>query len=188
MPSSQPETARSLSLSTLKRRKLTRFRYAPDAEAVQQICADLDLLAARKLRLDGTLEPEGREDWRLNGALGATAVQPCSVTLEPVTTRVDTQVIRRFVQTLPEDTGSETDEDGIPMMEDDTLEQLGDAIDLHAVLTEALAIALPDYPRADDADLGEAVFTEPGQSAMTDADARPFAGLAALKDKLTPKE
>ena len=34
------------------------------------------------------------------------------------------------------------------------------------------------------AELGEAVYTAPGQIPMSDEDARPFAGLAALRDKL----
>jgi hypothetical protein len=43
----------------------------------------------RKLRFIGTLEPEGAQDWRLTADLGATVVQPCVVTLAPVTTRLE---------------------------------------------------------------------------------------------------
>ncbi len=49
---------------------------------------------------------------------------------------------------------------------------------------EALTLALPLYPRADGADLGEPVFTEPGKRPLTDEDARPFAGLKDLRDRL----
>ncbi|MEM9581140.1 MAG: DUF177 domain-containing protein, partial [Pseudomonadota bacterium] len=107
-----------------------------------------------------------------------------------VTTRIDAPVVRRFVTELPENAPDATEpgEDGLPMIEDDTLELLGKEIDLMAVLGEALALALPDYPRADDADLETAVFTEPGKAAMTDEDAKPFAGLAAFKDQLTSKD
>ena len=41
------------------------------------------------------------------------------------------------------------------------------------------------YPRKADAPAGDARVTEPGKVAMTDADTRPFAGLAALRDKLS---
>jgi uncharacterized metal-binding protein YceD (DUF177 family) len=51
-------------------------------------------------------------------------------------------------------------------------------------LAEALALALPLYPRAPGAELGEAAFTEPGKPVLRDEDARPFAGLAHLRDKL----
>jgi uncharacterized metal-binding protein YceD (DUF177 family) len=58
-------------------------------------------------------------------------------------------------------------------------------IDVSAVMAEALALHLPLYPRAGGADLGEAVFTEPGLAPMRDEDAKPFAGLAGLRDTLT---
>ena len=69
----------------------------------------------------------------------------------------------------------------IEMPEDDTQEPLPEVIDLGAVMAEALALALPDYPRAPGAELGEAVFAAPGVAALRDADLRPFAALAKLR-------
>ena len=54
-------------------------------------------------------------------------------------------------------------------------------------MAEALALALPDYPRAPDATLENAQVTEPGIAPMSDEDARPFAALAGLRDKLQKK-
>ena len=51
----------------------------------------------------------------------------------------------------------------------------------------ALALALPLYPRAEGADLAQAQFAGPGVTPMTDEDARPFAGLKDLRDKLDKK-
>ena len=71
------------------------------------------------------------------------------------------------------------------MPEDESIEQLGSHIDPWAVMVEALALAVPDYPRADDAPaLGEFVVTEPGKTPMREQDTKPFAGLAGLRDKL----
>jgi hypothetical protein len=85
-------------------------------------------------------------------------VQPCVVTLAPVTTRIEEKVERRFRADLPEPApGAE-----VEMPEDDALEPLPETLDLGRVLIEALALAVPEYPRADGASLGEAVFTEPG--------------------------
>jgi hypothetical protein len=39
------------------------------------------------------------------------------------------------------------------MPEDDTTEALPERLDLSAVMAEALALALPDYPRAPDAEM-----------------------------------
>lgn len=70
------------------------------------------------------------------------------------------------------------------MPEDDTLEPIPEVIDLRALAAEELALALPDWPRAPGAELGEAVFAAPDAAPLRDADLRPFAGLQALKDKL----
>ena len=153
------------------------FSYTPDEPARREIEAMLDLSALRKARFEGRLSPLGREDWHLDARLGATAVQPCVVTLAPVTTRIDAVVTRHYLA----DPGPEPSENEVEMPEDDTVEALPETLDLQALFAEALALELPDYPRVDDASLGDAVFTEPGKAAMTDDDAKPFAALKALK-------
>ena len=57
-------------------------------------------------------------------------------------------------------------------------------IDLTAILTEELALNLPLYPRAADTVTTSETFAAPGVEPMTDAEAKPFAGLAALRAKL----
>ncbi len=79
-------------------------------------------------------------DWRLEAKLGATVVQPCVVTAEPVTTRIDDPVTRRYLAQMPEPQGDE-----VEMPEDDSAEPLPDVLDLSAVMAEALALALPLY-------------------------------------------
>jgi len=93
-------------------------------------------------------------------------------------------VLRRFLAVL-EQPDSEEDDEGVEMPEDENAELLGAEIDAAQVMAESLALNLPLYPRADDAEIGENVFTEPGKQAMKDEDARPFAGLAGLRDKLS---
>lgn len=159
------------------------FALRPEKEALEAIALALDLSALRKLSFEGRISPLGRDDWQLTGRLGATVVQPCVVTLAPVTTRIDTEVTRQFISDY-----AEPDEPEAEMPEDDTTEPLGQWIDPAAVMQEALALAVPDYPRAEDAELGQMVYTEPGEKPMTDEDAKPFAGLADLKAKLTRED
>jgi uncharacterized metal-binding protein YceD (DUF177 family) len=59
-------------------------------------------------------------------------------------------------------------------MPDDTLEPLGQFIDLAAVMIEELALALPEYPRAEGAALDSAL-DEPAPDTR-----RPLAGLDKL--------
>lgn len=174
-----------LRVADLPTTRPTRFELVPDEAALSAIAQELGLVELRKLRFKGEIRAEGREDWLLTADLGATVVQSCVVTLEPVTTRIDEKITRRFVAQLPEDA---SDEDEVEMPEDDTLEPLGNVIDPAAMMIESLSLSLPLYPRAEGAELSEAQFTEPGKKAMTDEETKPFAGLAALRDKLEKKD
>ena len=155
------------------------FSLRPDAAALGDLARDLELSALRKLSFEGQLRAVGKTDWRLTARLGATVVQPCVVTLEPVTTRIDKEIERQFVAEYADPEDSE-----VEMPEDDSTEALGAWIDPTLVMQEALALATPDYPRKDGAELGQMVYTKPGEVAMTDEAARPFAGLADLKAQL----
>jgi len=169
-----------LRLSDLGQRRETNFDLVPGAATRAELAGDLGLSAVKKLRFQGVLTPQGRQDWVLSARLGATVVQPCVVTLAPVSTRIDTAITRRYLadMALP-DTGGE-----VEMPDDDTAEPLPAALDLGNVMAEALALEVPDFPRAPGVELGEAVFTAPGSAPLRDQDARPFAGLAALRNTL----
>ncbi|EYD76232.1 hypothetical protein Rumeso_02156 [Rubellimicrobium mesophilum DSM 19309] len=169
-----------LRLADPGQRQATRFDLAPEAEEREAIAADLGVPAVRKLRFEGWLRPEGRRDWRLEGQLGATVVQESVVSLEPVTTRIDERVERRYLADFVEPEPGESE-----MPEDDSVEELPASLDLVGVMLEALALALPPYPRAEGEELGEIVVTEPGAEPLTEEKAKPF---AALRDALKPKE
>lgn len=170
----------TIRVAELPARKPYRFDLRPDAEALSDIAKALDLVDLRKLTLKGKLEPRGKSAWALDAVLGATAVQSCVVTLAPVTTRIDIPVRRLFTDKF-EDTVTE---DETEMPEDDTIEPLMPEIDLLVVASESLGLALPDYPRAEDAELEKSTFAAPDVTPMTDDDIKPFAGLADLKAKL----
>lgn len=173
-----------LRVSSLSTKAPTRFERRPEAAQMAAIATELDLLGLRKLSLTGTLEPDGRRDWLLRATLGATVVQPCVATLAPVTTRIDEPILRRFLADYDDmqPTGEEAE-----MPDDDTTEPLREVIDLDQVMIEALALALPLYPRAQDADPADISVTEPGKKVLSDDDVKPFAGLAALRDQLAGK-
>lgn len=169
----------ALRVADLSQNSPTSFDIRPDSTAMTALASELDLRGLRKLRFTGEINAQNQRDWHLTGMLGATALQVCVVTLEPMTTRVDVPVERFFLA------GMETsDEPEVEMPEDDNAELLGSHIDPQAVMVEALALAIPHYPRKEGVELGEAVFTAPGQEPMRDEDTRPFAGLAELQDQL----
>ncbi|KPN63127.1 Uncharacterized metal-binding protein YceD, DUF177 family [Aliiroseovarius crassostreae] len=168
-------------VADLSPNEATAFEIIPSEAQCRAIAADIGVPALRKIRFTGTLAPMGKRDWKMQARLGATVTQDCVVTLAPVTTRIEDEVSRHWIAGLV--TAPEGDE--VEMPDDVTQEPLGTEIDLGEVLIEALALALPLYPRAEGAALEAQNFTEPGITPMTDEAARPFAGLAGLRDKLS---
>ena len=179
-----PPYSHPVRIADLRAGRDTSFVLEPNAEARRAIAQALAIPAVRKLRFAADLSPLGREDWQLQARLGATVVQDCVVTLAPVTTRIDEAVSRTCLAHPPEPPQA----DEVEMPEDDTVEPLPDTIDLGAVMLEALALALPEYPHAQGVEPLQASFTEPGKAPLTDDDVKPFAGLAALRDKLAKKD
>ena len=169
-----PDFARVLEIRQLRDLEGFDFDIAPTEAEAAALARLLGANAVRKLRFVGRLEPAGRGGWRLDGRLGATVVQPCVVTLEPVTTRIDQPVRRTW---LP-DAGRPAVEVVVEADADDEPEPLGERIDLGLVATEALALAMPAYPRKPGAALG------PPAEEADDGRPRPFAALEALRGKL----
>lgn len=178
-----PPSSTALRVADLSQTSPTVFLLRPAPEELKIIANDMGLSTLRKFSFSGEVSAEGDTDWRLTAKLGATVVQPCAVTLEPVTTRIDVPVQRLFQRDFVDVDAPEAE-----MPEDDTVEPLQHWIDPGAVMQEALLLALPLYPRAPGAELGELVVTEPGVTPMQDEDARPFAGLADFKAKLDAKK
>jgi uncharacterized metal-binding protein YceD (DUF177 family) len=172
-----------LRFTDLPTRKSTTFDLTPTADERKAIAKLLNIVALKKLRFTGELTPQGRTDWVLDAKLGATVVQGCVVTLDPVTTRIDEVINRRYMAEIAEIEASE-----VEMTEDDNIDPLPDSLDVAQVMIEALSLALPTYPRSAGADLAQANFSEPGIAPMTDEDAKPFAGLSSLKEALEKRE
>ncbi|MEL7346229.1 MAG: DUF177 domain-containing protein [Pseudomonadota bacterium] len=160
------------------------FDLEPTAQERTAIAAFLAIDGLEALRLRGKILPEG-EGWRIEAILTALPVQSCVVTLEPVRNPIEAEVERRYQPGVIAPEGAEiemgADDDRAP-------EPLGPAIDLAAAMIETLALSLDPFPRKDGAAHGTVVYAPPGSEPLTDEAARPFAGLAALKARLSDGE
>jgi uncharacterized metal-binding protein YceD (DUF177 family) len=166
----------------LSPRKPTRFSYRPDAQERKALAEELGLLSLHALDLTGEIRPAGRDELVLEAQLVARADQPCSVTLVPVPAAVDEPVRRRYVAGLEMPDG-----DDVEMPEDDTLEPMPDTIDLAEIAAEALALALPLYPRAPGAEFTQALHAAKGVTPLSDAELKPFSALQGLAQQLKAK-
>ena len=188
--STQPQAISSISdqlrLTDLPQRKPTRFEVVADDGALKELVDALLVSSVRKARLKGSMTPVAGRDWHLAAQLGATVVQPCSVTLEPVVTRIDVSVERHYTDAPLQDDIEAGSEVEIP--EDDTLEPLPEVVDLGALLLEELSLAVPAYPRAEGVGLGNVLAGPEGAEPLDDDAIKPFSALAGLRDKLEKKE
>lgn len=99
------------------------------------------------LEITGSLSLAGAL-FRLEGRARATVEQACVVTGEPVSTSLDV-TFDRYVAVGPVPTSAEVDVDPDERDIDHVEEPV---VDLGAIAVEELALALPAYPRAADAD------------------------------------
>lgn len=159
-------------------RKTLRFAFTPDDIARAQMAQALGLLELPEFSFKGEMSPMGRADVVLRAELAGLVVQPCSITLAPVRSRVKDSIERHYRAEYIEPQGDE-----VELSEDDA-DPLPEIIDVAAVAIEALALALPLYPRAKGAEFGEAVFAAPGVAPLKSDDLKPFAGLAGLAERL----
>lgn len=180
-PAESVPLSRVYEVESLPANRLIKFELTPNDGEIEALKAMLGLTGLKKMRMRGEISPLGAKSWLLEAELGATVSQLCVVSADPVRTRIDALVRIKFVpeSKMPD----ESDETEL----DEELDVLGKAIDIGIVATEALALEIPLYPRKEGAEFENTSAAPIGEAPMTDADVKPFAGLAGLKEKLENK-
>lgn len=148
-------------------------------EATEQECAAI----AQRLRLSAVDFLKGKLTARLSsdqqrifigGIVAARVVQPCVVTLEPVTAEIEEKIELVFGRNAPDQWPDEID---VASADEEWPEILrGDDIDLGEIAIQAVSLGVPEYPRAQDAVFDADKIAGHGRIS-------PFAVLQGLKDK-----
>ena len=172
---------RPMAVGALSRAEPTNFDLRPEPDERTRIAGFLGIRALSELRFKGVISPVSADAWRIEARLTGRVQQSCVVTLEPVTQVIDERITRSYVPVaeLAEPAEIELDLDA-----DDEPDGFTDTIDPGRLAIEALALALDPYPRAAGAELERTQFAAPGAEPLTDEQLKPFAGLAALREKL----
>jgi uncharacterized metal-binding protein YceD (DUF177 family) len=180
LPPAAPALSLPFRVAGLSPRKPTRFDMTATPDQRHALAQELGLSRIDSLTFKGEIRPFGKHDYAITAVLEARIVQPCSISLQPVKTTISEPVERRYLAdfVIPEGVELEMASD------DDAVEPLPEVIDAGFVATEALALAIPLYPRSPGAELGDVAVAEPGVVPLRDGDLKPFAGLAALKARL----
>lgn len=146
-------------------------RLEPDADTRKRIARALDLQALDAFQVDISLTPTV-SGWRLDGRIGADAVQTCGLSLEPLPVRID----QSFVINLIERSDNEPEDEEIDLeLDDDSPDVIEEGrIDLGQYAVEQLALRLDPFPRKPGARFEQP--PEPGTLS-------PFGVLQALRPK-----
>src|SRR5215471_13686532 len=133
------------------------------------------LRALPRLEAHFEVTPRGRDRLHVAGTISATVGQDCVVTLEPIENEIEEQVDLVFA---PPAAPTIVHEEGerVEVTPVDAPEPLvGNSVDLGAIASEFLMLAIDPYPRK-----AGVAFDPPAEEADTGG---PFAALAALKKK-----
>ena len=147
-----------------------------------RIAGALDLAGLKNFRMNFQLRRAGQRHFKLSGHMVASATQICVVSLQPVETRVDEKIEMEFWP--PEDVArieaeAEPESMSVPLNGPEPIRN--GVIDVGQLAYEHLAASLDPYPRK-----AEARFewgNRAGGGGEDGSAARPFAGLARLKDR-----
>jgi uncharacterized metal-binding protein YceD (DUF177 family) len=173
-----PEFSRPVPMSEIGAGAFELTIEASDAE-MEALTARFALLSLEGLQATISLRSDGNS-MKAQGRFSAQVAQACVASGEPVPARIDESVEIRF---LAEGDHSPDSEIELSADDCDTMFHDGRIVDLGEAVAQSLALALDPFPRSAKAKL---VLKAAGVKAEeeVEAEARPFAALAALKDKL----
>ncbi len=178
-------TARLINVERLGRESVN-FDIKATAAECEAVAESLGILGVEDVQARGSLvRKSANGQIALSGRLRAEAVQACVVSLEPVKQAIDEE-FTVFYTFDPEDLEVE-DLDKVVGLEEPDLPELivGGRIDLLAMITEQIALALEPYPRrADLPELAEAdEEIDMDQVKKEQGTHQPFANLKDLMSK-----
>ena len=152
-----------------------RFHIEADEEDRRRLTAELGIVEIAKLAADIEIRPGEGRTFAVRGTIDAAVVQTDVVTLEPVAQIVSEEIDMRLVPAERHDAGTKRRvEPPATGVEEPDVYRNG-RIDLGAIASEHLAMALDPYPR------GEGVEFSPHLEDGSEAKASPFAVLKGLK-------
>ncbi|GGB23812.1 metal-binding protein [Sphingomonas metalli] len=164
-----PEWSRPERLDTIGEGERT-VTISADEEERRALARRFDLPGIERLEASFALRREAA-GIAATGRVTAELRQACSVTGEPLTTRIDEPVALRFVE--PATGGDEVELSADAL---DTIEIEGGAIDLGEAAAETMALAIDPFVRGPNA---ASALARAG--VLTEDQTGPFAALAALK-------
>ena len=141
-----------VSLEQLKREVDYEFNLVCSSDSLKELSDKLNVLAAKKASIYGTLKLQTEKQVFLNGKVTAKLIQPCSLTLEPIVTNISKKIWRTFsIESIKNTSIKKSTFELTEKSFDHDI--IIDGINLGEVLMETISLETPDYPKRSGASL-----------------------------------
>ncbi len=158
------------------------FEVSAEAEERAALADRFGLLALESLSAKGVIDVfDGGESARLVALVKADVVQECVVTLDPVASHIEEELVVVYQRMEEEEETAKLGhrEVEIPADEEDDVEPLPEeGVDVGVAVADCLGLALDSYPRSANAD---AALAELRNGEADEDSPSPFAALEKLK-------
>ncbi|MEQ1510151.1 MAG: DUF177 domain-containing protein [Sphingopyxis sp.] len=160
-------------------RQLTPLNLTANAQECAAVARRFDWLAVEGL--SATLHFSGAGTLvNIKGQVQANVTRPCVATARPMSTRINASFVVRLIPMAQMEAEAEACEVELSLEALDTIGYDDARFDLADILAETLALNLDPWPRSADADEWLAA-----NGVLSAENTGPFAGLAALKARMT---
>ncbi len=163
-----------VSLEQLKREIDYEFNLSCSANCLKELVEQLNIIEAKKASMSGVLILQNEKKIFLNAIIKAKLIQPCSLTLEPIVTNINKQILRTFSIGTYNDTQIKKNVFELDEKSFDN-DIIIDEINLGDVLMETISLETPDYPKKS----GASINIVPKEDLNVES---PFSILSKLKE------
>jgi uncharacterized metal-binding protein YceD (DUF177 family) len=155
---------------------------ATDVECAA-LAREHDLQAVESFNADITVAKWRRDGVRVSGKVLSDIIQTCSITLEPLSARIESEIDALFVPENSKLARPKIDENGEMILDADGPDApetfVGDQLDVGTIVEEFFGLAIDPYPRKEGVEFQ--LSAEPEE--ISPQKVSPFAKLAELKQK-----
>ena len=163
-----------VSLEQMRREIDYNFILVCSKSSLSVLAEHLNIIEAKKASIQGTLKLETEKQIFLNAIIKAKLIQSCSLTLEPIVTNINKQILRTF--SIGSSKNMETKKNVFELNKNSfENDMIINEINLGDVLIETITLETPDYPKKSGASMNLA----PKEDINVES---PFSILSRLKE------
>jgi len=168
-----------VSLSVLAQTKNYCFKHHCSLKELSDLGDLMQVTKISRFSFSGNILQTSSKKYKLSSTLKGSLIQKCVITSNPVKTILDTTIKRYYISAksncVPFDT-----ESNVAFSE---LEFIENELDIGDIIIEALALAIPDYPKKQNVKFNGVTITENGLEPLDKIVNNPFSSLEKLKNK-----